>query len=628
MPPFRFLVRLLAISVAVMPFSAGATEALLQLSPEFAPSVHGDLPRGKIAPWHVRETQYLEFDALKWQMWVGADAEMTLDDLQSADFTVAFPGDSKIMLHWNKGSHSKTTDFQPLESPLPVSLASFGGRSSDGAMPYFNLAAEGGGVIVAVGWTGDWQAQIDPAGPGRARIRAGLRHEKMTLPAGEKLRMPSILAMSYRGNWLDGQNKFRRLMLAHFTPTNHAPLALMPVAASVHGMIGFNDTTEANLTALATDIAALNLPLDTYWLDAGWNEGGFPRGQGNPAPDAVRFPNGLAPVGAAVASAGLRFLTWFEPERAMRDTWLEREHPTWLLSPTLTPPKLRYQENDGFRLVDLGNAEARAWAVENVSEIIANAHIGIYRQDFNLYPAYFWQAPTPEETALREVRYINGLYDYLDALCMRFPDLILDNCASGGRRLDFEMMRRSVALWRSDSCWDSKDFPRNVQAMAHGLSLWVPLHGLGAAASDTLALRSGMGACASFAINYRDPAAVAALREHLARYLPVRGLFTKDFYPLTPWSTDGSAWLAWQFHDPKTNRGIVQAFCSDTAGREEIRIPLQALTPGATYTLTDWDKEESNAVAGTALLGDGILIQATRKSEAIVIEYAVAIPNP
>ena len=194
--------------------------------------------------------------------------------------------------------------------------------------------------------------------------------------------------------------------------------------------------------------------------------------------------------------------------------------PDWLLSPSGTPPELRYQERDGFRLLDLANPDARRWAVDRVSRQIEESNIAIYRQDFNQYPAYFWQTGEPaEERGLREVRYITGLYAFLDELVRRHPGLILDNCASGGRRLDFEMMRRCVALWRSDSCWGDKTFPRNVQAMTHGLSHWLPLHGLGALTTDDVALRSGMGACGSFAINFRDPAAVTALRQHLDRYL-------------------------------------------------------------------------------------------------------------
>ena len=423
--------------------------------------------------------EYVELGAIEWQVRLQAPAEgdtPLFENVASADFVAAFPADGPVTLHWSQGSHSDISDFRPCVQQLapgtPLVLESFGGRSSDGVMPYFNLAGAGGGLVVAVGWSGDWRATFEASGDGKIRVVAGLKRSRFHLAPGEQVRLPSVLVMGYRGDWIDGQNRFRRLMLEQFTPKSHPPMELMPVAASVHGMIGFNKTTEENLTALAHDIAALQLPLDTFWLDAGWNEGGFPRGQGNPNTDPIRFPRGLAPVGKAVAATGLRFLTWFEPERAMTGTWLDREHPEWLLAPSGTPPELRYMENDGFRLLDLGNPDARDWAIETVSGQITKAGIDIYRQDFNQYPSFFWHTDEPpEEVGLREVRYVAGLYEFLEELARRHPGLILDNCASGGRRLDFEMMRRCVALWRSDSCWGDKTFPRNAQAMTYGLSL-------------------------------------------------------------------------------------------------------------------------------------------------------------
>ena len=229
----------------------------------------------------------------------------------------------------------------------------------------------------------------------------------------------------------------------------------------------------------------------------------------------------------------MRFLVWFEPERVMRGTWLDREHPAWLSFPSSTPPNLRYMEKDGFRLLDLGNPEACHWVLDSISQHIHEAGISVYRHDFNEYPAFFWHTgEPPDEVGLREVRYVNGLYDFLDELARRHPRLILDNCASGGRRLDFEMMRRCVVLWRSDSCWDAKSFPRNVQAMTHGLSLWLPLHGLGSHTTDDVALRSGMGACGTYAVNFHDPAAVAALGRHLERYQNM--MSTKPPSSITP----------------------------------------------------------------------------------------------
>lgn len=616
--------RLLSVVVAMVVVAlAGSVHAEVVSLPE-RPLVQ-DIPG-----MHVDARGYPEFTAIEWQLRLHApqEAESPLyENAPSAEFELEFPTGKPVVLHWSKGSHSETSDFQPHDQQLsreqPISLESFGGRSSDGVMPYFNLAGDGGGAIVAIGWAGDWKASFEAGDAGKVRVRAGLKRSHFKLRPGEVARLPSLLVMAYRGDWIAGQNQFRRLMLQHYTPANHSPMELMPVAASVHGMLAFNDTTEENLKKLAGEIALLKLPIDTYWLDAGWNEGGFPSRQGTPYADPIRFPHGLSPVGDSVRQTGLRFLVWFEPERAMRGSWLKQHHPEWLLKPTATPADLRYMENDGFHLLDFGNPAARAWAIDAISKQISDSGIRCYRQDCNLYPSYCWHTDeAPDEVGLREIRHITGLYDFLDELARRHPGLILDNCAAGGRRLDFEMMRRSVVLWRSDSCWGNKDFPRNVQAMTHGLSHWIPLHGLGATDTDEVSLRSGMGACASFAINYRDATAVASLRNHLARYLPIRPLFASDFYPLTDWSADSNQWLAFEFHDPAKGEGIVQAFRGAGTANSETAFKLQGLDTNASYVLTDWDAPTSStAHSGLDLMTKGISVSGQGKQQALVFHF-------
>ena len=613
MKPFFRLISLLALSLAV---PADAIER---------PAV----PLRETIPGLRIETQaYPDQAATEWQFRLRAPTagESPLyENLKSADFEVAFPSGAPVTLHWSKGSHSDPGDFEPKTETLTTgktfSLESFGGRSSDGVMPYFNLSSEGGGLIVAIGWTGDWKASFTLDNDGKVRVVAGLKRTRFRLAPGEEVRLPSIVAMNYRGDQMAGQNQFRRLMLKQFTPQNHPPMTLMPVQAGVHGIFPFNGTSEEKLVKLAHDIAALKLPLDCYHLDAGWNEGGFPFGQGNPQADPVRFPHGLAPVGAAVRQTGMRFLAWFEPERAMRGTWLHREHPEWLLRPTGTPERLRYQERDGFHLLDLGNPEARKWAIDSISAEISRSELSFYRQDFNLYPAYFWHTDEkPDEIGLREIRHINGLYAFLDELARRHPGLILDNCAAGGRRLDFEMMRRCIVLWRSDSTWGAKTFPQNVQAMTHGLSYWLPLHGLGAAATDDLALRSGMGACGGFSINYRDPKAVLALRKHLERFLEIRPIFTGDYYPLTAHSLDKTAWIAWQFHRADLNETLVQAFRRPESTSETLTVKLQGLIPQQRYEVENFDGGKEVRTGAELMQGHVITLREKPGSAVLLIK--------
>ena len=620
-------------------FIAGNSEAVgqierstLRLSKNFQRLEEQNLPSTLRCDGMTFERKwYADFDALEWQVRLRAPINgdvPVFDNLPSADFAVTFPKVTTTTLHSSQGSHGDTTDFRMRSEELTagniVSLSSFGGRSSDGTMPYFNLESGAGGLIVAIGWSGDWKATLLRQDDGSIHVTAGLKQAHFRLLNQESVRLPSILIMPYQGSWIQGQNKFRRLMLQYLTPSNHKPMDVMPVAASVHGMIGFNDTSETNLTALATDIAALKLPIDTFWLDAGWNQGGVPSSQGNMIADPTRFPNGLAPISKLAHEEGLRFLAWFEPERVMRNTAIFREHSDWILKPTETPDALRYQESDGFFLFDLGNREAREWMVNNISNDIQTNDIDIYRQDCNLYPSYFWHTDeSADQIGLHEVRYITGLYQFLAELQRRHPQLIIDSCAAGGRRLDFEMMRRSVVLWRSDSCWDNATYPRNVQSMTSGLSHWLPLHGLGAAAANSVALRSGMGACSSFAINYRDGKAVASLQDHLKRYLPIRQFFTKDFYPLTDPGDDPSNWLAFQFHDPDKDAGVLQVFRGISDAKSQTIVKLQGLESERRYTITDWDEPESQStMTGKQLMTDGVTFAAEASiGVARVLEY-------
>ena len=561
---------------------------------------------------------YPEHQALEWQVRL-RPASQTLynavQELNTAELLVDFSGQGKVQLRWSEGSHALPSDFRPNLNELrvnePITLRSFGGRSSDGVMPFFHLASAQGGVVLALGWSGDWEASFELKPSGQVAVRGGLQRAGFSLKANQEVRLPSLLLMQYEGSPELGINQFRRLMLHEFSPKQMEPDKLMPIAASVHGMLGFNDTSAEKLLSLASDIKKLNLPLDTYWLDAGWNEGGFPAKQGNWRPDRERFPKGLKEIGELNDRHEQRFLLWFEPERVMRDTEIMREHPQWLMKPKGTPPELRYQENDGFHLFDLGNPSARKWMLDRISNQIQEYGVDIFRLDCNLYPAYFWgNAFVEGEAVSSEVEYVTGLYEFFDELQKRHPNLLIDSCASGGRRVDFEMMRRSVLLWRSDCTWGDVSSPRNMQAMAYGLSYWLPLHGLGAVGTDPASLRSGMGYCASFAIQYRSEADVGRLRDHLERYISIRDLYSADFYPLTPWSLDGAQPIAWQFHDPKKERGIVQVFRGKhAAGANTMRLRLSGLELDEAYELVDWDGDKSQRKLGREWLEQGVELE-------------------
>ena len=64
----------------------------------------------------------------------------------------------------------------------------------------------------------------------------------------------------------------------------------------------------------------------------------------------------------------------------------------------------------------------------------------MYRNDFNLDPLGFWRgADAPDRQGITEIRYVEGQYAIWDELLRRgIPGCAIDNCASGGRRIDLE----------------------------------------------------------------------------------------------------------------------------------------------------------------------------------------------
>jgi alpha-galactosidase len=550
----------------------------------------------------LEATRYADFDAIEWVLHLtnnGTTDTPILENIRVADYLWKDAGAAPVTLHHAEGSHAIITDFQPKSMPLeigtPAVFTPFGGRSSDGVLPFFNLAGPEGGLMVAIGWTGQWTASFNRTDTG-VHIQAGFEQAHFKLLPGESVRTPSILLMPWTGtDRMIGQNKLRRLLLEHIVPQYDGAPAAPLLAASPHAIIPFEGTTEANCVEAIRNIATNKLPVDYFWIDAGWfvsPQKNWARGVGNFVPDPERFPKGLKPVADAAHEAGLKFLLWFEPERVMTDTFLFNEHPDWLIQPPNDfPGELMYQFNDKFHLLNLGKPEAAEWVTKTVSDAITEVGVDAYRNDFNMYPSFYWRAnEAPDRLGINEIKYVTALYRYFDTLREQHPQLLLDTCASGGRRIDLEMLKRALILTRSDYLWD----PTGQQCHTYGLAQWIPITGIGAASTGLYECRSGYGSHFTFAVDYfsKDPAVWDSARKALEECKAIAPLSRKDFYPLTPYTTANDAWMAWQYHDPENQRGAVQAFRRQDAKESALTCTLQGLTPGAAYDVTNADTGE------------------------------------
>ncbi|MBN1420858.1 MAG: alpha-galactosidase, partial [Planctomycetes bacterium] len=492
-------------------------------------------PRAKLACTCVAIV-YRDAPAVDWVLRFqnrGPDETRILERIEPLDVAIVRPAPCAITLHRSLGDSNSKDSFKPIDEPLSpaakVTLAPRGGRSSDPHMPFFNLDWQSGGVAIAVGWSGQWEAEFAGAGDRAVKVRAGMQLTRLRLRPGESIRTPRILAVFWEGgDPIRGNHVMRRTILEEYAPRRDGRPVLAPICGSVNETDPDGSYEGPHLRVI---VPLAKRGVEVLWSDMDpqqWYPGGFPTGTGTWEVDPAKYPRGLEPIGDAARAAGLEYLLWFEPERVHPGTRIDREKPQWVMR----------ANGEWSQLFAMHIPEARAWITELVGGYVAKAKLSWIRWDFNIDPLGFWRrADAPDRQGMTEIRYIEGLYAMWDELIARHPGLVIDQCASGGRRLDLESLSRGIPLWHSDSQCSGPN-PAADQLQNAGLWRWLPMHGCGNFGLEPgYVFRSGMTTgnilCVGDDKGHLSTAnreTEAAVERTVAIYRTVRPYFLGDFY--------------------------------------------------------------------------------------------------
>ncbi len=593
-------------------------------------------------------TTFADFPAVEWVVYLknhGAADTPMLDDIRP--LCVSLPGgagDRPPVLHYANGALCCLDDFAPKEQPLgpgaALRLQPGGGRSSSEVLPFFNLDYGDRGMVLGIGWTGEWALETRAEG-GAIQLRAGMAHTHLVLHPGEEIRTPRMLVLPWEGDRLRGNNLLRRFLLAHHRPRPGGKPLVLPVLV---GSWGGSPAAE-HLRAIDR-IVARDLPIELYWIDAEWF-GGAPwfRLVGNWEVRKDLYPGGFRALSDPLHRAGRKLLLWFEPQRVCAGTpWAAfKDRPGWLLELRGGNPEYqqrdmnwgvphddprwivreshRSQITDGDLLWNMGHPEARRFLTDWLSDRIAEFGLDWYREDFNIAPLEYWQgADAPDRQGMTEIRYVEGLYAMWDELLARHPHLAIDNCASGGRRIDLETIGRATALWRTD--WPVDAVHR--QCHTFGLMSWVPLHmsdGPVLGEGSQYEMRSAMTAGLNVRLPADDPASNDRAKALIGEYLAIQRFYYGDYYPLTPYSQAADAWLAYQLHLPESNEGLIVVLKRPASGYESVQLQLHSLGGDASYELVNRDTKETSRRKGSELRASGLTVRLSGKPDSAVIQY-------
>ncbi|MBE6691063.1 MAG: alpha-galactosidase [Ruminococcaceae bacterium] len=285
----------------------------------------------------------------------------------------------------------------------------------------------------------------------------------LVLGAGERYVTPSMHVGLLIGDLDDAVNEMhrhlRRSVLRHtdvggikgLIECGMGPERTMDVAACKH----FIDT--------AAEVGA-----EVFLIDAGWyapkglatTEWSKRQGDWQVSPDL--YPNGIGEVRDYAHQKGLKFGMWMEPEAIGPLSRVAEEHPEWL-TVSLTAHGTKKQ-------LDLTNPEAAAWAEAEIVRVIEENKLDAFRLDHNNHiDTWHGRGEQNGRSACQLNRHLDAVYGIYRRVRERFPDLVMENCASGGSRTDVGMLEPFTHTWVSD--WN--EAPRSV-AITNGMTMVLP----------------------------------------------------------------------------------------------------------------------------------------------------------
>jgi len=290
--------------------------------------------------------------------------------------------------------------------------------------------------------------------------------------------------------------------------------------------------------------------------------------------------------------------------------------------------------SDHAALLCLASDAARKWLVERVDAFIDAVHPDYVKWDNNMW-VNCNRTGHGHTSSDGNFAQVSGLYEVLDALRTRYPDLIIENVSGGGNRLDFGMLRYSDVAWMDDRTAPSVHVRHNLEGLAAAfppaylLSFVTdhydePLHD---APDLPLYFRSRMGGALGlcfFTASF-SPDEEAQIAQEIDIYKSVRSTLSIAAGALLTQQaaiTGGPDWDVLQAAAPDGDAVVVYAYQSDE-GSGSFNVRPADLQPDATYSVRSIDVGLLGTESGAALMTNGVdLVQSGNTAAHILVLIA------
>lgn len=459
----------------------------------------------------------------------------------------------------------------------------------------------------------DLHAEVDTYDVTRLQLGINERGFAWHLEPGETFQTPEAL-IAYSDEGYDGMSRaFHRLVLDNIVrgawKRRERPILINNWEATY---FDFDEDKLVDIARTAKQAGVELFVLDDGWFGARNND---TAGLGDWTPNPARLPQGLAGLSKRINDLGLKFGLWFEPEMVNKDSDLYRAHPDWAVH---TPGRHMNHGRNEF-LLNFANKDVVDNIYGQMSRLLDEANIAYIKWDMNRFVSEGYDVTRgAEHQGEAYHRYILGVYDLLERLLQRFPDLIIEGCASGGGRFDMGMLYYTPQIW----CSDDTDAIERLK-IQYGTSYFYPLSAMGAHVSvvpnhqanriTPIETRANVAMFGTFGyeldlntLSEEEFGKVCSQIEFFKRYREI--IHTGDFHRLV--SPDGNEQAAWMVVSRDRKTAIVGDYrILLTPNSRYMRLHLRGLDENTRYRVscTGASSIDGAAFTGAELMRIGMV---------------------
>ena len=519
------------------------------------------------------------------------------------------------LIHFS-GKHAGERQFERRNLPHGITeISSSRGTSSHHHNPFVILCDKdttedfGNAYGVSFIYSGGFKIQMEKDQVDGIRLVCGLDDEEFLwkLAPGETFVTPEA-ALSY-------SEKGLTVLSDQFQKAYHANLIRSPWKDKKRPTLVNNwEATYFGFDAeklLKIAGEAADLGLDMLVLDDGWfgKRNDDNSGLGDWFVNEKKLGCTMKELVDRVNALGLKFGIWLEPEMVSEDSDLYRTHPDWVLQiPGREPNRSRNQ-----LVLDLSRKEVREYMKKFIDDTLSCANISYVKWDMNRSVDNVYSAadPTLSQGAIRH-KYVLGLYEVMEDMLTRHPDLLLEGCSGGGGRFDAGMLYYAPQIW----CSDNTDAIERLR-IHYGTSFGYPMSSVSAHVSVCPNHQNGRvtpfktrGICAmqgSFGyeldLSKLSEEDKAEARRQITVYNENWELFQSGSYYRLNSPMENHDYTAWSYVSKDQRKASLSVIYTDLHGNPKpVRVKLKGLKKDVSYDV------DGTVYTGAALMRGGLLI--------------------